>query len=328
VHRDFLQGNREKQSLLPLTIYQVATATQDQPDDSFKVDGQELSQVQLVGCVVEMAKQSTNITYQIEDSTGRMEVKQWVNEDDSIFEVNRREMITEGSYVKVVGNLRAYNGKKSVTAFHVSPITDFNQVRCPSARVALARARIAPRPQRAASGTCATAVAPRRVRPRTELGPVSHAPSRRPARLAPPSRTSPTPSHLSQVTHHFLESIHVHIKNTKEEAAAPQSAGQFGTPQAVNKGPGLTAGGGGGMGGDGGDGGGGGGGGGDCLEAVKDAYKALDNGDSESGISVQQIIQHLQGKHAEAEIRKANDNLSQEGHIYSTIDDEHFKSTM
>ena len=39
------QGNREKQSLLPVTIKQLVDAENDGPDDVFKIDGVEVSQV-------------------------------------------------------------------------------------------------------------------------------------------------------------------------------------------------------------------------------------------------------------------------------------------
>merc|ERR1719305_1794840 len=72
--------SRENDALMPLTIKQIFAATQDAPDDMFMVDGKEAAQVSLVGCVVELVVQSTNISYQLEDGTGRLEVKQWVTE--------------------------------------------------------------------------------------------------------------------------------------------------------------------------------------------------------------------------------------------------------
>ncbi|XP_064626156.1 replication protein A 32 kDa subunit-like isoform X2 [Lineus longissimus] len=47
---------------------------------------------------------------------------------------------------------------------------------------------------------------------------------------------------------------------------------------------------------------------------------------SDQGISVQTICEQLRGV-TEAQIRKAIDFLSSEGHIYSTVDDDHYKTT-
>ena len=48
--------------------------------------------------------------------------------------------------------------------------------------------------------------------------------------------------------------------------------------------------------------------------------------DSDQGVSVQEICQQLRGL-PERAVREAIDFLSAEGHIYSTIDDDHYRST-
>lgn len=45
------QGNRDQKTLLPLTVAQVLKAAQNEPDDHFRVDGMELHQVGVRGCV-------------------------------------------------------------------------------------------------------------------------------------------------------------------------------------------------------------------------------------------------------------------------------------
>ena len=47
------------------------------------------------------------------------------------------------------------------------------------------------------------------------------------------------------------------------------------------------------------------------------------------GISINFVVDELQGQGvSEADVRNAIDFLANEGHLYSTIDDEHFKSTV
>ena len=41
-----MQVNRDQKTLLPLTVAQVLGATQNEPQDVFRVDGAELHQVQ------------------------------------------------------------------------------------------------------------------------------------------------------------------------------------------------------------------------------------------------------------------------------------------
>jgi replication factor A2 len=76
---------------MPVTIKQLFKATQAHPDDGFKVDGKELSQVPkylqlliilqltLVGIIMNIQEQSTNINFVIDDSTGKIEVRFWVD---------------------------------------------------------------------------------------------------------------------------------------------------------------------------------------------------------------------------------------------------------
>ena len=54
---------------------QLKGATQDHPDDAWKVDGAELHQVKIVGNVLKVEEQSTFTKFDVEDSTGVVEVK-------------------------------------------------------------------------------------------------------------------------------------------------------------------------------------------------------------------------------------------------------------
>lgn len=49
-------------------------------------------QVQILGCIVEATQQSTNLKLIVEDGTGRIEVTQWTNSDDSQYEIQKREL--------------------------------------------------------------------------------------------------------------------------------------------------------------------------------------------------------------------------------------------
>lgn len=49
--------------------------------------------------------------------------------------------------------------------------------------------------------------------------------------------------------------------------------------------------------------------------------------DSDTGINIDQICQQLRGKYTEDNVREAIDWLGCEGHVYSTIDEEHFRAT-
>jgi len=117
------------QSLTPVSIRQLYNATQPIPDDSFRVDGQELHQVKVVGYILSVNPSTTNITLAIDDGSGKMEARMWVDPDDtSEFTINKRNSLREGIYVKIVGHMRSFQNKRSIYASHIIPITDFNEV--------------------------------------------------------------------------------------------------------------------------------------------------------------------------------------------------------
>ncbi len=72
-------------------------AVQQHKDDAFSVDGHELSQVSVVGTVKSVTKLSTNITLVIYDSTGEVDVRQWLDAGDN------QQDFHQGMTIKVRG---------------------------------------------------------------------------------------------------------------------------------------------------------------------------------------------------------------------------------
>lgn len=63
----------------------------------------------------------------MDDGTGVMEVKQWVDAD-SITDDSSPLKLTTNQYVRVLGTLKPFNNKRHVGAHQIHPITDFNEV--------------------------------------------------------------------------------------------------------------------------------------------------------------------------------------------------------
>ncbi|KTW27331.1 hypothetical protein T552_04153 [Pneumocystis carinii B80] len=116
-------------TLRPVTIKQILEASQQHPDAEFKIDGTEISQLTFVAVVRSISIQSTNITYRMEDGTGLIEVKQWL-EMETIADDNPKKNIdiTTDTYVRVIGQLKAFNNKRHIYAHHIRPIMDLNEV--------------------------------------------------------------------------------------------------------------------------------------------------------------------------------------------------------
>ena len=81
-----------------------------------------------MGCIVNVEAQSTNLKYDIEDSTGKFQVTMWTNADDSDYEKERAQQWQMGTYVQVIGSLRSFNNTRNLVAFDISTITDYNAI--------------------------------------------------------------------------------------------------------------------------------------------------------------------------------------------------------
>ena len=66
--------------------------------------------------------------------------------------------------------------------------------------------------------------------------------------------------------------------------------------------------------------------GGSCVDQAKAIFEGPD-GRRDEGVKIDVVVQQLNGRFTEAQVREAVEHLVNEGHLYSTIDDDHFKST-
>lgn len=111
---------------------QALDAHQPHPNAEFKVDGETISQITFVGQIRSIATHATNTTYKIDDGTGMIEVKQWVdgdaaNQEDMDLDSQKPKLVENG-YCRVWGRMKELNGKRHVGAHVIRPITDFNEV--------------------------------------------------------------------------------------------------------------------------------------------------------------------------------------------------------
>ena len=71
-----------------------------------------------------MAPQAINVTYRIDDGTGLIDVKKWIDAEKA--DTNPR--YAPDTYVRVFGRLQSFNGKRYVGAHYIRAIEDFNEV--------------------------------------------------------------------------------------------------------------------------------------------------------------------------------------------------------
>ncbi|PNY23752.1 Replication factor A protein 2 [Tolypocladium capitatum] len=115
----------QDESLRPVTIKQILGAEEAFSGADFKIDGSTVTQITFVGQVRSINPQPTNVTFKIDDGTGQVEVKKWIDADkqddaDPGFELD--------SHVRVWGRLKSFSNKRHVGAHVIRPVADFNEV--------------------------------------------------------------------------------------------------------------------------------------------------------------------------------------------------------
>jgi replication factor A2 len=127
----------DEQTIVPITI---SMALASRPDESAEgsgnqqlADGRKLYHVRIVAATRSIGDHSTNVLYTVEDGTGLMEVKQWVD-DDTCEAANeaRRECCADpekvGNYLKITGQIKDYDGKKMIVADSVRLLHTGNEL--------------------------------------------------------------------------------------------------------------------------------------------------------------------------------------------------------
>ncbi|EAS34870.3 replication factor A2 [Coccidioides immitis RS] len=131
-----------KSSLRPVTIKQLNDATQAYSDADFKIDDTEVAQVSFVGQIRNISQLSTFMTYKLDDGTGEIEVKKWLDNeerhegdamdtsDPTTGRTGKKELVVNG-YAKVWGKLGSFsNNRRSVTAHVIRTLTNMDEYHC------------------------------------------------------------------------------------------------------------------------------------------------------------------------------------------------------
>ena len=198
------------------------------------MNGEEVHNLTLLGKVVKANVSATTQEYVVDDGTGAVNVKRWVDAEDE----SAKGAVAVGQYVRVYGHVRVFQGVRSVIAFNLRPVTDFNEVTYHFLEVVYWRAQRRARARRAAG---------RRRRARGHR-------VRRPA------------------------------------AAAPAAGGS-------------------------------------CSDDVFSIFTGP-QGQDPNGVNIADVVAALNGRFTDAQVREAVESLVNDGHLYSTIDDAHFRSTL
>ncbi|GAA6059428.1 hypothetical protein JCM10212_003660 [Sporobolomyces blumeae] len=117
------------QALRPVTIHQVRTAEQSFTDSEFMIDGAEVKEITLVACIRSVTRTTTQATFLVEDGTGQMDCRMWVESSDGGDEGDPRLAALENNrYVRIIGSIKTFSDKRHINAQRVRPIEDFNEI--------------------------------------------------------------------------------------------------------------------------------------------------------------------------------------------------------
>ncbi|CAN9174765.1 unnamed protein product [Alternaria alternata] len=121
--------DRAQDTLRPVTIKQILDAQLEAgSNDAFKIDGTVVTQLTFVGQIRNISNQTTNTTYRLDDGTGSIEVKQWVDSDAQEQTNPTKAKLVEGAYCRAWGKLKSFNDRRSVGATVIRPVEDMNEV--------------------------------------------------------------------------------------------------------------------------------------------------------------------------------------------------------
>jgi len=237
---------KRAQNLVPIMINEVFEA----PEEGFTVEGTEVGMVQIVGRVTNVDKATTKTSYQVEDSTGMVEVVQWMEEGSSEPEH------AEGASIKIIGSIRTQGEKRHLMAFRILGVGSDEERDCHLLQVAHTKLKLRQLNGKLTGGGGSG-------------GMMDH----------------------SGLSNSMMGSGFGSALGGTMSSSSAAAAASFG-----NK--------------------------------TYDTVYALIRGSTDhDGTSISSMYSAVQGKMSKGELDKAIEFLSNEGHIYSTVDEEHFKTT-
>ncbi|KAK8550113.1 hypothetical protein V6N13_118643 [Hibiscus sabdariffa] len=116
--------NSDARCLLPLTVKQLNDLSRGGESD-ISIEGVDVNNILLVGMVSKINNAVSECTFRVDDGTGWVECTKWVHEHVDSVEV---DAISVGMYVRVYGQLKSLQSRRTVHTFSIRPVTDYNEI--------------------------------------------------------------------------------------------------------------------------------------------------------------------------------------------------------
>ena len=127
--RSSTRRSYDEQTVVPVTVAMMlqSRVVDDRPQ---LPDGRFLHRIRFVAAVRSFEDMSTNVEYEVEDGTGFIKVKEWLDDHKENAKTSemREETKREHVYIKITGQLKDYAGSKQVVADAIRPLTSGNEL--------------------------------------------------------------------------------------------------------------------------------------------------------------------------------------------------------
>ena len=95
-------------------------------DAEFQIDSVDINQLSFCAKVLNINRTTTNVSYTVEDGTGQVDVRQWI-EASADEDGQPSDGIEQDSLVRIVGTIKVFHNKRSINAISVRKVTDMNE---------------------------------------------------------------------------------------------------------------------------------------------------------------------------------------------------------
>ncbi|XVE71829.1 hypothetical protein DITRI_Ditri10aG0183100 [Diplodiscus trichospermus] len=116
--------NSDARCLIPLTVKQLKDLSRG-GESGITIDGVDVNNIKLVGMVSKIDNAVSDCTFRVDDGTGWIECTKWIHEHIDSAEV---DAISVGMYVRVHGQLKSIQSRRTLHTFSIRPLTDFNEI--------------------------------------------------------------------------------------------------------------------------------------------------------------------------------------------------------
>ncbi|XVE98769.1 hypothetical protein REPUB_Repub03eG0137400 [Reevesia pubescens] len=116
--------NGDARCLIPLTVKQLKDLSRG-GESGISIDGVDVNNIVLVGMVSKIDNAVSDCTFRVDDGTGWVECTKWIHEHVDSAEV---DSISVGMYVRVYGQLKSIQSRRTLHTFSIRPLTDFNEI--------------------------------------------------------------------------------------------------------------------------------------------------------------------------------------------------------